>query len=301
MSLGNAGDPGRRAAHGRAASAADATGKSPARGLRLLVEMMLQPEPTSPQTPDASVASADGCLKRWARRLGPAGPLAAVMCGLPLVGGLVLLGFIKQLAPWLKSHASGGTVLLAAASFAGLAGFSLVPTYVLEIVAGWVFGATLGLVAAVIGLTAAATISFGLAKLVVREHVLHSVHENAKCEAVRKAMIGSGAARTTMIVALLRLAPVVPFGATNLLMASAGCPLGPFALGTALGTFPRTAVIVFMAPQMAELDFRHRPAVFVAGLVATVFVVTVLGYLARRALTQMTDFAESEIARDAAL
>ena len=261
---------------------------------------MLQPEPTSQSLPDTVDPSADGCLRRWARRLGPAGPLAALMCGLPVVGGLVLLGFIKQLAPWLKTHASGGTVLLAAASFAGLAGFSLVPTYVLEIVAGWVFGATLGLVAAVVGLTAAAVISFGLAKFIVREHVLHSVHENEKCEAVRKAMIGSGTGRATMIVALLRLAPVVPFGATNLLMASAGCPLGPFALGTVLGNFPRTAVIVYMASEMAELDFRHRPGVFVAGVVATVVVVTVLGYLARRALTQMTEVADSEIARDAA-
>src|SRR3954462_13247662 len=97
-----------------------------------------EPPPAPKSEPAAPVA--DGCFRRWAKRLGPAGPLAAIMVCLPVVGGLVLLGFIRQLAPWLKSHASPGTVVLAAATFAGLAGFSLVPTYVLEIVAGWVFG-----------------------------------------------------------------------------------------------------------------------------------------------------------------
>src|SRR5678815_4566225 len=118
---------------------------------------------TQPPAPEPAAPAAGGCLRRWAKLFGPAGPLAAIMVCLPVVGGLVLLGFIRQLAPWLKAHASVGTVVLAAAMFAGLAGFSLVPTYVLEIVAGWVFGATVGLVAAMAGLTAAATISYGLA------------------------------------------------------------------------------------------------------------------------------------------
>jgi uncharacterized membrane protein YdjX (TVP38/TMEM64 family) len=251
-----------------------------------------------PPAPAAPVA--DGCFRRWAKRLGPAGPLAAIMVCLPVVGGLVLLGFIRQLAPWLKAHASVGTVVLAAATFAGMAGFSLVPTYVLEIVAGWVFGPTVGLITAMAGLTAAATISYSLAHLIVREQVAHSIHDNPKCEAVRQAMLGRGAVRTSMIVALLRMAPVVPFGATNLLMASAECPVGPFVVGTAVGTLPRTAAIVFMASQMAELKFTDQPGVFVAGLVATVFVVTILGYLAKRALAQVTGVVDREIARDAA-
>src|SRR5438552_12437774 len=110
--------------------------------------------------------SAEGCFKRWAKHLGPAGPLAAVMIVLPAVGGLLLLGFIRQLAPWLRNHASGGTVLIVALATAGLAGFSLVPTYVLEILAGWTFGPTLGLIASVAGLTGAAVISYGLAKAI---------------------------------------------------------------------------------------------------------------------------------------
>lgn len=238
--------------------------------------------------PPAAEPTADGCIKRWTRHLGPAGPTAAVMVCLPAVGGIVLLGFLRHLGPWLKAHDSPAAVLLSAVAIAGLCGFSLVPTYMLEIVAGWSFGAVGGTIAAVGGITAAATIGYGLSRLIVREHVVREMHDNPRCEAVRTAMLDSGPLRAALIVALLRLAPVVPFGGTNLLMASAGCRLVPFAVGTGLGILPRTAAVVFLASEMSELNFRQHPGVLVASVVATIVVVAILGLLARRALAQVT-------------
>jgi uncharacterized membrane protein YdjX (TVP38/TMEM64 family) len=248
------------------------------------------PTTTLPDPNDkvAAPPSVGGYLKRWAKNLGPAGPMAAVMVLLPTVGGLLLLGFIRQLAPWLRHHASGGAVLIFAGATAGLAGFSLMPTYALEIVAGWAFGPAVGLFASVAGLTGAAVINYGLARAVVHEDLRHKMHDDARSEAVRQAMIGSGRFRAALIVALVRLAPVVPFGATNLLMASAGCPLSAFIVGTALGTLPRTAAVVIMASQMSELRFEHHRWLFVASLVATAVVITVLGYIAKRALAHVT-------------
>jgi uncharacterized membrane protein YdjX (TVP38/TMEM64 family) len=228
-------------------------------------------------------------MRSWARRLGPAGPLAAVMICLPVVGGVVLLGFLRQLGPWLKAHRSPETAVGAAGATALLIGFSLVPTYMLEILAGWVFGAWLGLAVAVAGVTGAATIGFFLSRWIVKGAVLNTVHENARCEAVREAMLESGPLKAGFIVGLLRLAPIVPFGATNLLMASAGCHPVPFALGTALGSVPRTAAIVFMAAEMAQLDFRQEPGFIIGSLVATAVVVCVIGWIAKRALAQVTE------------
>jgi uncharacterized membrane protein YdjX (TVP38/TMEM64 family) len=228
-------------------------------------------------------------MREWARRLGPAGPLAAVMVGLPILGGVVLVGFLHRLGPWLKSHESPPVAVAAAASIAGLAGFSLVPTYMLEIVAGWAFGGSVGLLVALTGITAAATIAYGLSRRVVHARMRDAMHESPRCEAVRRAMLESGPFRAGLIVALLRLAPVVPFGATNLLMASAGCPLVPFAAGTALGNLPRTATIVFMASEMSHLSLRQQPGMIVTSVVATIFVVCVIGWLAKRALEQVTD------------
>jgi len=228
-------------------------------------EPTVAPRPQADESnPAPPPAGAEGCFKRWSKNLGPAGPMAAVMIVLPVVGGLLLLGFIRQLAPWLRHHASGGAVLIFAGATATLAGFSLVPTYALEIVAGWAFGPVVGLVGSVVGLTGAAVVSYGLAKAVVHDRLLRQMHESDRCEAVRLAMVGSGRFRAALIVALVRLAPVVPFGATNLLMASAGCPLSAFIVGTALGTLPRTAAVVIMASQMSELRFDHHPWLFVA-------------------------------------
>ena len=232
--------------------------------------------------------TADNCIRGWVRRLGPAGPLAAVMVGLPIVGGVVVVGLFHRLGPWLKERDSAPLAVVAAAAVAGLAGFSLVPTYMLEVVCGWAFGVTTGLPVAVTGITAAATIGYAIARRVVGSRLADAAHESPRCEAVRRAMLESGAFRAGLIVALLRLAPVVPFGATNLLMASAGCRLAPFAMGTALGNLPRTVTIVFMAAEMSRLNLRQQPVMLATGIVATVFVVCAIGWLARRALAQVT-------------
>jgi uncharacterized membrane protein YdjX (TVP38/TMEM64 family) len=263
----------------------------------MLQDTELSPPPDSapPPAPEAGPApTADGCMRTWAKRLGPAGPLAAVMVCLPVVGGVVLLGFLRQLGPWLKAHRTPEVAVGAAGAIAGLIGFSLVPTYMLEMLAGWAFGAWVGLAVAVVGITGAATIGFFLSKWIVKGYVLHTVHDNAKCEAVRKAMLESGPFKAGLIVGLLRLAPIVPFGATNLLMASAGCHPVPFALGTAAGSIPRTAAIVFMSAEMAQLDFRQEPGFVIGSLIATVVVVCIIGWIAKRALAQVTEGAADD-------
>ena len=245
--------------------------------------------PAAPQ-PAAPVARSGvwGHVSTFFRELGPAGPLAAVMIGLPVAGGVVLLGTLNRVGPWLRANHSPAVVVGATLAIGALVGFSLVPTYMLEILAGWAFGTAVGTVVAVGGITAAALLSYHLSRLLVRGKVIHSIHHHPRSEAVRKALLGSGPVRAGTIVALLRLAPIVPFGATNLLMASAGCHRFPFAVGTALGVLPRTAGIVFVSAQMAHLSFTQEPGLLVISVVATVVALVVIGVLAKRALRQVT-------------
>jgi len=258
-------------------------------------ELSSPSESGAQSAPGADAApSADSCMRSWVKRLGPAGPLAAVMICLPVVGGVVLLGFLRQLGPWLKAHRSPETAFGAAGTIALLIGFSLVPTYMLEILAGWVFGAWVGLAVAVAGVTGAATIGYFLSRWIVKGTLLNTVHDSPRCEAVRRAMLESGPFKAGFIVGLLRLAPIVPFGATNLLMASAGCHPVPFAVGTALGSIPRTAAIVFMSAEMAQLDFRQEPGFIIGSLIATTVVVCVIGWIAKRALKQVTEVRGNE-------
>ena len=63
--------------------------------------------------------------------------------------------------------------------------------------------------------------------------------------------------------------------------------MGPCTLSD--GSIPRTAAIVFWAAKMSQLDFKQEPGFIIVSLIATVVVVCVIGWIAKRALKQVTD------------
>ena len=217
------------------------------------------------------------------RRLGPAGLAALLVSVLPTIGVLTLLGFIKQIAPALRSLGLSAPLAVVGA-FTLLCGLCILPTYSVSIVSGWALGVAVGWPTALATLTAAATFGYFLARVVVRDRVASAVHEAPRWDAVRRSLVGSGFWRTTLIVAVVRVAPVPPFGLSNLLFASVGCPVGSFCLGTALGLIPQTALLVPMAARLDHLDFRQRPGTFVFGILATVAAFAVLGQIGKKAL-----------------
>lgn len=216
------------------------------------------------------------------RRIGPAGAAALLASILPTVGVLTLLGFIKQVAPVLRSLGPAGS-LAVAGGFTLLCGFCILPTYSVSIVSGWALGVAVGWPTALATLTSAALFGYFLARLVVRDRVAAAV-QGTLWEDLRRALLGGSFWRTTLVVAAVRVAPVPPFGVSNLLMASAKCPVRPFLLGTVLGLMPQTALLVPMAAKLEQLDFRQRPGMFVFGIVATVAAFAVLGQIGKKAL-----------------
>ena len=216
------------------------------------------------------------------RRLGPAGPAALIASVLPTAGVLTLLGFIQQVAPVLRSLGPAAPLIIAG-GFTLLCGLCILPTYSVSIISGWALGVAVGWPTALATLTTAALFGYFLARLVVRDRVAAAV-EGTRWEELRRALLGGSFWRTTLVVAVVRVAPVPPFGVSNLLMASAKCPVRPFLLGTALGLLPQTALLVPMAARLEQLDFRQRPGMFVFGIVATVAAFAVLGQIGKRAL-----------------
>jgi uncharacterized membrane protein YdjX (TVP38/TMEM64 family) len=245
-------------------------------------------EPSPPITATPPRGSAAARLSGWIRRLGPAGPLAVVVVALPAVGGAVLLGTLRELGPWCREHAWGAAPFVVALAGAFLAGGSLLPTYAITILAGWSFGFAVGLPVAFVAHAAAGLFGFGLARALVGHRVPHALSADPKLEAVRSAMVGRGFARATGIIALIRLAPVAPFGITNLLAASARCPFSAFAIGSALGILPQTALLVFAASRMSRLSFEQEPWMVVGGIASTVVVVAIITAIAKRALSRAT-------------
>jgi uncharacterized membrane protein YdjX (TVP38/TMEM64 family) len=236
-------------------------------------------------------------LRRWAhllRQFGPAGPIALIATVLPLIGALAIAALAQPIAPWLKSH---GVISLAIfiLAFALLCGVALVPTYANSILAGWVFGFIIGLPAALLGLLGAAVITYAISRRLSRNRVEQLIGEHPKWQTVRHALIRQSAWRTTWIVVLVRLSPMLPFETTSVLLAVTGVPTAPFITGTALGVIPRTAVVVFIASRARALDLHHTPGrwLLVLGLLATAIAALAIALISRQALKLATEQSDT--------
>jgi uncharacterized membrane protein YdjX (TVP38/TMEM64 family) len=258
--------------------------------------------PTSPAAAEAALASAplhgehvleyepsQSQKPSLLRRLGPAGPLAVFATIMPIIGSVFLLAMVVLVSEWLRDLEMVGLVLYSL-GFAVLGGLAFVPTYVNSIVGGWAFGFQLGLPAAMAGLLGGTIIADTLARRVTGHRVTQLIHENPKWRAVYKSLLGSGFGKTLLIVSLLRLPPNSPFALTNLVMASARVRRLPFLLGTLLGMMPRTAFTVYVASGLAVLDFKaaDQAGTFAVGVVVTLIVIIIIGYLAKRAVEHVT-------------
>lgn len=257
------------------------------------------PEPVEPQPGESATApgpARDPAATRgpstasWRdvlRRLGPAGPLAVVAGVLPALGGFTLLALLNQVGPWLKSHQAGGFVIYIV-GFAVLSGAAILPTYAQAVLGGWAFGFAAGLPAALAGLLGGATLGYGLGRRATGDRVVRLLAEHAKWQAVHDALLGSGFGRTVLIIMLVRLNS--PFALTNFVLAATRVHPLAYGLGTLLGLGPRTAAAVFIAAGLKELTFERTSArwLWIAGIVATVAVVLVIGQIAQNAVARVT-------------
>ena len=224
----------------------------------------------------------------WLRKLGPLGPLAVLSVAMPPISGIVLIGTLHKVGPWLRAHDDIG-LLLYIGAFTVLGGLALLPTYAQSLLGGWAFGLGFGLVAALTGFVGAALVNYAISWRVSGDRLEKLLAQHTKWNAVYRALLHSGFLKAVFIITLLRLPPNSPFAATNLAMAAIKVPLGPFALGTLLGLAPRTAAVVFVGAGLSTLDFadRQQTWMFAAGAVVTIVVVAVLGWMANRALKRV--------------
>jgi uncharacterized membrane protein YdjX (TVP38/TMEM64 family) len=229
-------------------------------------------------------------VKHFVRRMGPAGPLAVIAGTLPPLGGFVLIGFIGQVAPWLRSHQGTGLVIYVL-GFSLLAAVALLPTYACSILGGWTFGFAVGFPASMAAFCGAGFFAYLINRRAAGHRVIDIIQEHPKWEAVVRALIGSGFWRSLWIIILLRLPPTSPFAAMNFIMGTTRAPLGAFVLGTAIGMAPRTGAVVWAAAHASTLDFKldsGQTWLYFAGLAVTIFVVVVIGRIATNAVHRVT-------------
>lgn len=227
-------------------------------------------------------------IRSIARGLGPAGPWFVVAAGGPVVGLLVLTATSTTWLPWFGEGLD--SVLVFWGLGAVMAGLCLVPTQVASLVAGYLFGAWLGTVLGLLVVLVAAIIGFQLWSRVVGSRVLDAIGNQPKAARVHRALLGRSTGRTIWLIALLRLSPVLPFAATNLLMAAFGVRGSVFLVATAIGAGPRLIAVSLVGAELSELDWQAAGSWWatMVAIVATLLFLVVTSRIARNALRRET-------------
>lgn len=166
---------------------------------------------------------------------------------------------------------------------------ALIPSTLLTVAGGAVFGLTRGVIYASIGSMLGSTTAFLLGRYVVRHMVAKRLAGMPHFVAIERAV----SARGWRIIFLLRLSPVAPFNVLNYALGLTTISVWDFmaaSLGSAPGAFVNAYAGKVAGEALALAGQAQMPkdasyyAVLLAGLAATVAATTVVTRTARRAL-----------------
>jgi len=223
------------------------------------------------------------------RFLGRATPVAFIATALPILGSVVTLSIGPFIAHWLRARGWMG-VLYFTVVYIIAGATTLAPTYTASVIAGWTFGFGKGFPAIVIGTVGGATLCYLAARRFAMHRVCDTYEEHPKWDLVRRALLEENPLKALWIVFLMRLSPVLPFGTTNVLLATSGVRLDIYILGTLLGLMPRTGLVALAAAGAERLDFSNAESwwLLAAGLAATGLCIIVMALIGKHALDRAT-------------
>lgn len=216
--------------------------------------------------------------------------LVAIGIALALVGLFVLFRLLP-VAAWLGAFQAWVKGL----GFAGYALFALVyaaccvffvPASVLTLGAGAVYGVGVGTAVVLCGATLGATLSFLLARTLLRKKVEKMTTGNAKFGALDRAIGKEGA----KIVFLVRLSPIFPFTYVNYAFGLTGVRTLPYVLASFVGMIPGTFAYVYLGTAAAGVASGDasgtKRAIQVAGAVVALAVTVFVARVAARAIRE---------------
>jgi uncharacterized membrane protein YdjX (TVP38/TMEM64 family) len=179
-------------------------------------------------------------------------PLVPILLGAAVLVALFLLFRALPVKEWLVSFQQyvkglgfAGYVLYAAVYAVCCVLF--VPASVLTLGAGAIYGLGTGTAVVLVGAILGATLSFLLARTVLRKRIEGMTKGNAKFQALDRAIAKEGA----KIVFLVRLAPVFPFTYINYAFGLTGVRTLPYVVASFFGMIPGTFAYVYLGSAAA--------------------------------------------------
>jgi uncharacterized membrane protein YdjX (TVP38/TMEM64 family) len=186
-------------------------------------------------------------------KIGSLGPVLGFSVVGPAIGAVAIAASSHHWLPYMRGLDHWGPYAFIAASVL-LCGLSFIPTHASSLVAGMLFGSFLGSSLALLGIGGALLLGYIVFGHIVGEGPLAELRKNSKVDQAYRRILGSGFRRTLTLVILMRLSPIMPFAATNALMASVKVNLGAFITGSLVGLAPRVILVACLGATLSELD-----------------------------------------------
>jgi len=237
------------------------------------------PEPKSETAPESAV-------QRRSLLVPIAIGLAVVIALAVLFRTLPVAEWLALFQQWVQGLGAAGWLLYALAYAVCVVAF--VPASVLTLGAGAIYGLGVGVGVVLVGASIGATLSFLLARTLLRSRVEQWTSGNERFQALDRAIAKEGA----KIVFLVRLAPIFPFTYINYAFGLTGVGTAPYVLATIIGMIPGTFAYVYLgaagaaAAEAAAADGADatRTWINVIGAIAAVVVTVFVARIATRAI-----------------
>lgn len=220
-------------------------------------------------------------------RLASAGLLlATIVTGLIfLPAGQIMVAFLE----WVESIGVWGPVLLA--TCCAITGPLLIPESIPTLAGGYLFGLTVGTVAALAGSGIAASATFLVGRTLLREPIDALVANHPRFRAIDNAVGRQG----LKVVLVIRLSPMLPFGLLSYLLSMTRVSYRDYLLGTLIGTLPGAFMYVYLgsvakglsALVVGDSDPTVRTVLLIVGMVMTIVATVVVSRIARRAVDEV--------------
>jgi uncharacterized membrane protein YdjX (TVP38/TMEM64 family) len=207
--------------------------------------------------------------------------LLKIVVTLAVVGGLFALfrflpvaGWIESFKAWVAGQGALGVVAYALA-YVGVTLIPGGPAAVMTLAGGAVFGFVKGTILVSLSSTLGATLSYLLARTVLRERASRMAAASPRFAGLNRAIEKEGG----KIVALVRLSPLFPFTVVNYLFGLTPVRPLPYILASWVTMLPGTAAYVYFGSALGDAASGAEPvqkaiqlALGVAAIVATVLI-----------------------------
>lgn len=148
--------------------------------------------------------------------------------------------YLRQAVHWVETLGFWGPLLLLPLYL--VTSLFLLPSSVLTVAAGLVFGILWGTGAALLGVTLGALGPFYVGRTLLRSWIEKRIKGHPRFQAVDRVVEDEG----FKMVFLIRISPLFPYNITNYVFAVTRVSLKDFLLGTFFGMFPGTLLYVYL-------------------------------------------------------